>query len=93
VICVDSRVYREHHKAGGATPKHSALHRLPASMDLPRPPRAANIAVTVIVGLGLTVLINGALARRAERDHSPKGAFIEVDVVRLHYIERVATDD
>jgi pimeloyl-ACP methyl ester carboxylesterase len=35
-------------------------------------------------------VINYAAARRAERRHSPKGRFIEVDGVRLHYTDRGA---
>src|SRR5688572_12489016 len=33
---------------------------------------------------------NNARARRAERDHPPRGRFLEVDGVRLHYLERGA---
>ena len=60
-------------------------------MDLLRRSRAApaaSIAGSVIVGLAITALINGALGRRAERNNPPKGTFIEVEGVRLHYIEK-----
>jgi pimeloyl-ACP methyl ester carboxylesterase len=33
---------------------------------------------------------NRARARQAERDHPPRGRFVEVDGVRLHYVERGA---
>jgi pimeloyl-ACP methyl ester carboxylesterase len=32
--------------------------------------------------------VNGQLARKAQRDNPPKGKFIEIDGVRLHYVER-----
>lgn len=49
---------------------------------------AGTIAASVMVGLGITALINGALARRAERHNPPKGRFVEIDGVRLHYVEK-----
>lgn len=50
--------------------------------------RWGGIAATAIAGLGAAALINAALARRAERRNPPRGAFLDVDGVRLHYIER-----
>jgi pimeloyl-ACP methyl ester carboxylesterase len=50
--------------------------------------RAASVAVPVAVGLGVVALINSVLAREAERRNPPKGAFVEVDGVRLHYLEK-----
>lgn len=45
--------------------------------------------VGVIVGiLGVIALVVRYLARRAEADHPPAGRFIEVEGVRLHYVER-----
>lgn len=38
--------------------------------------------------LGGSAVFNSASARRAEADHPPAGSFIEVDGVRLHYLER-----
>jgi pimeloyl-ACP methyl ester carboxylesterase len=47
------------------------------------------VAAAVAVGaLALSALVNRQLARRAERENPPIGRFIEVDGVRLHYIER-----
>jgi pimeloyl-ACP methyl ester carboxylesterase len=40
--------------------------------------------------LGALALANHAAARRAEREHPPRGEFIEVDGVRLHYTDRGA---
>jgi pimeloyl-ACP methyl ester carboxylesterase len=38
--------------------------------------------------LAATALVNRQLAQKADRDNPPKGHFIEVDGVRLHYVER-----
>ena len=38
--------------------------------------------------LGAAALWNTARARRAEREHPPTGRFVEIDGVRLHYLER-----
>ena len=40
--------------------------------------------------LGAAALYNGYRARQVERRHPPAGRFIEVDGVRLHYLERGA---
>jgi pimeloyl-ACP methyl ester carboxylesterase len=47
---------------------------------------ATAIAVGGVV-LAATALLNSALARRAERRYPPKGKFVTVDGVRLHYLE------
>ena len=47
-------------------------------------------ALTGVAALGALALANHAAARRAEREHPPKGGFIEVDGVRLHYTDRGA---
>lgn len=38
--------------------------------------------------VGIMALANGLFARRAERKDPPAGKFVEVDGVRLHYIDR-----
>ncbi len=38
--------------------------------------------------LAATAVVNRQLAQKAQRDNPPKGRFIEVDGVRLHYVER-----
>jgi pimeloyl-ACP methyl ester carboxylesterase len=55
-------------------------------MHFPR--RLAATSASVMLGLGVAALINSAIARSAERRNSPKGAFIEVDGVQLHYLEK-----
>lgn len=49
-------------------------------------PYAIAIAASA-VALGLSALINRRLAARAERENPPTGRFVEVDGVRLHYVE------
>jgi pimeloyl-ACP methyl ester carboxylesterase len=50
-------------------------------------PYAAAAAVGVAALLG-SALVNRHLAKKAEREHPPKGRFLEIDGVRLHYVER-----
>ena len=50
-------------------------------------PMAAAVGVAASV-LAATAIVNGQLARKAQRDNPPKGKFIEIDGVRLHYVER-----
>ncbi len=54
-----------------------------------RRPTLASKAVAVSVGtLGALAVANYLMARRAERQHPPKGSFLDVDGVRLHYTDR-----
>jgi pimeloyl-ACP methyl ester carboxylesterase len=48
------------------------------------------LACGAAAALGALALVNRAAARRAERKHPPRGEFIEVDGVRLHYSDRGA---
>jgi hypothetical protein len=50
-------------------------------------PMAAAVGAAASV-LAATAIVNGQLARKAQRDNPPKGKFIEIDGVRLHYVER-----
>jgi pimeloyl-ACP methyl ester carboxylesterase len=45
-------------------------------------------AVTTIGAMAVSALVNRRLARNAERDNPPAGRFLEVNGVRLHYVER-----
>lgn len=47
----------------------------------------ATLAVSAVT-LGALAVANYLVARRAERQHPPKGSFLEIDGVRLHYIDR-----
>jgi pimeloyl-ACP methyl ester carboxylesterase len=52
-------------------------------------PYAVGAAVTV-GALALSALVNRHLAKKAEHDNPPAGQFLEVNGVRLHYVERGA---
>lgn len=49
--------------------------------------RAAGVALSAAALAGASLYVQ-AKARRAERENPPLGRFVEVDGVRLHYIER-----
>ena len=44
-------------------------------------------AVAIAGALVVSALVNRAMAKKAERDNPPAGRFVEVDGVRLHYVE------
>ena len=47
------------------------------------------VAAAVTAGaLAILALVNRRLARNAENDNPPAGQFLEVNGVRLHYVER-----
>src|SRR5690349_22368357 len=46
------------------------------------------VAAAATLLLGAAALINRQLAKKAQRDNPPEGKFIEIDGVRLHYVER-----
>ena len=51
--------------------------------------RPVTAAIAAAAGLlAATAIVNRHLARKAQRDNPPKGRFIEIDGVRLHYVER-----
>jgi pimeloyl-ACP methyl ester carboxylesterase len=50
-------------------------------------PYLTGLAATGVV-LAASAIANHQLAKRAERRHPPSGRFIDVDGVRLHYVER-----
>ena len=57
------------------------------SKSLPPPNYPLAIAAS-IAALGIAALVNRSLAKRAERENPPSGNFIEVDGVKLHYVDR-----
>jgi pimeloyl-ACP methyl ester carboxylesterase len=63
----------------------SFLHDL--AIALRRRPAVATVAGAAAL-LAATALVNRQLARKAERENPPRGRFIHVDGVRLHYMER-----
>ena len=55
----------------------------------PRAPGALHAAAWLgVAGLAASLIYVQAKQRRAERENPPQGKFIEVDGVRLHYVER-----
>jgi pimeloyl-ACP methyl ester carboxylesterase len=47
----------------------------------------AAAAGTAVALLALSAIVNARLAKKAERDNPPSGQFIDIDGVRLHYVE------
>jgi pimeloyl-ACP methyl ester carboxylesterase len=66
--------------------------RSPRSLSLlPAISRAHPIAaatITTVTALAIAAFVNHRLAKDAERDNPPAGRFLEVNGVRLHYVER-----
>ncbi len=48
----------------------------------------AGALLATTAAIGTAALVNRAVARRSERAHPPEGHFIEIDGVRLHFIDR-----
>jgi pimeloyl-ACP methyl ester carboxylesterase len=51
-------------------------------------PRARTILAASAAALAAAALYNIYRARRAEREHPPVGRFVDVDGIRLHYLEQ-----
>lgn len=61
--------------------------KMPRTLARARPGRStALLAGTAVLGAALALWVRGR-ARQAERDHPPIGRFVEVDGVRLHYVD------
>lgn len=67
--------------AARLSPRHSS------QPDYGVHPVALGVAAAV-TALAVSALVNRSLAKSAERDNPPVGKFVEVDGVRLHYLER-----
>jgi pimeloyl-ACP methyl ester carboxylesterase len=52
----------------------------------------ASAAVAAVAALAASALVNRDLAAKAERDNPAGGQFVEIDGVRLHYVERGSGD-
>jgi pimeloyl-ACP methyl ester carboxylesterase len=61
-----------------------------ATKKLVTGPTALACGAAAAAALAALALANHAAARRAERRHPPRGGFVEVDGVRLHYTDRGA---
>src|ERR1700722_1868790 len=56
-------------------------------MDVSLSPVVVGVG-TLIAGLTVFALVNRFAAKKAERNNPPIGKFVDVDGVRLHYVER-----
>jgi hypothetical protein len=45
-------------------------------------------SAVAIAALAATAVVNRHLAKKAEHDNPPAGSFLELNGVRLHYVER-----
>lgn len=64
---------------------------LPKGWDLAaRTPGGSLLAMVAAGGalLAAAAFVNAAIAKQTEQQHPPKGQFIEIDGVRLHYLEK-----
>jgi pimeloyl-ACP methyl ester carboxylesterase len=66
----------------------SSLARHFASHGNATPHPVAIGAAVVVAALAISALVNRFVAKKAERNNPPAGKFVEVEGVRLHYIER-----
>src|SRR5689334_14209711 len=74
-------------------PWSAPAHNRKVALNLFSSTRTRVTGRTALVGaavLGALAMVNHAAARRAERKHPPRGRFIEVNGVRLHYSDRGA---
>ena len=62
----------------------AARQTLPSGKALPY----AIGAGAVVASFAISALVNAKLAKNAERENPPAGRFVDVEGVRLHYIER-----
>jgi pimeloyl-ACP methyl ester carboxylesterase len=67
-------------------PSSVARHFAPHGNATPHP--VAVGAAVVVAALAISALVNRFVAKKAERYNPPTGKFVEVEGVRLHYIER-----
>lgn len=81
-----NRVMRKTLPVHSSTPKSSLTFRKKIFMILRSNPYA--VAAAAIGALAVSALVNRQLAKKAERDNPPAGQFLEIDGVRLHYVER-----
>jgi pimeloyl-ACP methyl ester carboxylesterase len=68
--------------------KRSSYTRYFSSHGNATPHPVAVGAAVVVAALAISALVNRFVAKKAERNNPPTGKFVEVEGVRLHYIER-----
>ena len=65
---------------------------LSRSLRSPRRARTGSFVLFAAGALIASALVNSLIAKRAERANPPKGKFVDVNGVRLHYVERGSGD-
>jgi pimeloyl-ACP methyl ester carboxylesterase len=73
------------HNKGNAVKSRHEHPSLAVANTTPRYPLAIAAAVAA---LGIAALVNRSIAKKAERENPPAGKFINVDGVRLHYVDQ-----
>ena len=71
-----------------ARPVRRLRSALPVQRRHAKSPSLAVASAVVIGALAAMALVNRHLAKKAERDNPAAGRFLDVDGVRLHYVER-----
>jgi pimeloyl-ACP methyl ester carboxylesterase len=71
-----------------ADKQHRSSSSGPAPLTSVRTHPYAVGAAAAVAALAVSAFINHGLAKKAERDNPPQGKFVEVDGVRLHFVER-----
>jgi hypothetical protein len=76
-----------------AVPSFERLRRVvPSQRRYREAPSFVAASAIALAALAAAALVNRHLAKKAERDNPPTGQFLEVNGVRLHYVERGAGD-
>jgi hypothetical protein len=75
-----------------ARPIRSRRSAIPAQRRHATAPSIAIASAVAIGPLAAMAMVNRHLAKKAERDNPADGRFLDVDGVRLHYVERGSGD-
>ena len=75
-----------------ARPVKRLRSAIPVQRRNAKAPSFAVASAVAIGALAAMALVNRHLAKKAERDNPPAGRFLDVDGVRLHYVERGSGD-
>jgi pimeloyl-ACP methyl ester carboxylesterase len=76
-----------------AVPSFKRLRRVvPSQRRYREAPSFVAASAIALAALAAAALVNRHLAKKAERDNPPNGQFLEVNGVRLHYVDRGAGD-
>jgi pimeloyl-ACP methyl ester carboxylesterase len=80
--------YREYNETKAMNTRRPVTHLVKAPRGALFSNRSTLAVATAVVALAVSAIVNRQLAKRAERRNRPIGRFLEVDGVRLHYLER-----